>query len=182
MRALKLYDILTKEKATIVFKRNGVYDRELLKAAASRFKARPLPEGKSVEELVQEPVLFVINYRDGLRASVLHMSAPVSDWAVAWRDASDGHVESTVFWTQEARPFMHFSYLLQGAEQMIHTGKPAWPAERTLVTSGVLDALLISKKDNGRVVETPYLDVRYTPDWTWKEPPPPPPGRPIPGQ
>ncbi len=161
--------------------RKGIYDPKLLHAAVSRFKRAPLPEGKTVEELVQEPVLFIVNYRDGLRVSVLHMSAPVNEWAVAWRDAEE-HVESTVFWTQEARPFMHFSYLLQGAEKMIHTGKATWPVERTLVTSGLLDALLISKRDGGRVVETPYLDIHYSPNWTWREPPPPPPGRPIGGQ
>jgi len=159
--------------------RNGVFDRALLDAALSRLKSRPLPEGKKIEELDPHPVLFVVNYRDGLRASVMHFSAAVGEWTVAWRGADDGDVKSTVFWTQEARPFMHFTYLLQGAEKMFHTGRPTWPAERTLMSSGILDALLISKKESGRVIETPWLDVRYTSDWRWQEPPPPPPGRPV---
>jgi len=56
---------------------------------------------------------------------------------------------------------------------MILTGQPAWPVERTLVTSGVLDAALISKKNGGRAVATPYLKLRYTPDWEWQQPPAP---------
>lgn len=158
----------------------GLFDRKLLDAAMSRFRNR-LPEGKMIEELVKEPVLLHVRYRDGLKATVLHMPAPVSEWTVAWRTDKED-VKSTLFFTQEARPFMHFSYLLQGCERMFHTNKASWPVERTLMTSGLLDALLISKRDKGRVVETPYLDFCYSPDWTWKEPPPPPPGRPINGQ
>ena len=77
---------------------------------------------------------------------------------------------------------MHFTNLLQGIEKMMHTGRPTWSAERTLLTSGALDALLISKKQEGRRIETPYLSVSYSTDWNWQQPPPPPPGRPIDGQ
>ena len=68
---------------------------------------------------------------------------------------------------------MHFTYLLKGIEQMMHTGHPAWPVERTLLTSGTLDALLISKRDGQQRLETPWLDVRYQCTWNWLQPPPP---------
>ena len=85
-------------------------------------------------------------------------------------------------WTQEARPFMHFAHQLMGVEKMMQTGKPTWPVERTLLTSGVLDALLTSKRDGGKVLATPWLAVQYESNWDWHEPPPPPPGRPIGGK
>jgi hypothetical protein len=62
---------------------------------------------------------------------------------------------------------------------MMQTGRPVWPVERTLLTSGTLDALLVSKRDGGKRLDTPWLDVRYQTDWDWCQPPPPPPGRPI---
>jgi hypothetical protein len=61
---------------------------------------------------------------------------------------------------------------------MFHTGQPTWPAERTLMTSALLDALLISKNKNGMTVPTDYLNFKYISNWNWKQPPPPPPGRP----
>ncbi len=157
---------------------SDVYDRELLRAALSRLERQPDPKQK-LEDQVTEPVLFVIEYADGLRVSVLTLNYAVGEWAVAWRDAADA-VESTLFWTQEARPFMHFTWLLRGIERMFQTGRPAWPAERTLLTSGALDALLISKKQGGKRIATPHLRFRYRTDWRWQ--PPPPPGRPVDGQ
>ena len=65
---------------------------------------------------------------------------------------------------------------------MVATGKPTWPVERTLLTSGLLDALLISQKENSRRLETPQLKIAYRCDWDWKQPPLPPPDRPINGQ
>ncbi len=160
----------------------GVYDRQLLDAALSRLKERPLPVGKRIEDLVKEPVLFVIDYQDGLRASVLTLNYAVSEWTCAWRYASDNRVESTLFWTQEARPFQHFGHLLSGIEPMMHSGRPTWPVERTLLTSGMLDALLVSKQQGGKRLATPQLAFPYQSDWNWQQPPAPPPGRPITAQ
>lgn len=157
--------------------KQGLFDHQLLDEALSRLKVRPLPAGKTIEELAKKPVLFVIDYRDGLRASILVPGSPVAEWTAAWK-YTDGRTQSTCFSTQEARPYMHFTYLLKGAEQMIHTGKPTWPVERTLLTSGLLDGVLISKRRSGDILETPYLNIAYQSDWNWQMPPPPPPGRP----
>lgn len=160
--------------------RDGVYDRALLEAAVSRRRLDSIPAGKSLEEIVPEPVLFVVDYVDGLRASVLTLNGGVHEWTVAWRYADDDAVESTLFWTQEARPFMHFTYLTMGIEKLVMTRRAPWPVERTLLTSGTLDALLTSKRDGGIWLETPHLaEVRYQSAWNWQQPPDPPPGRPI---
>lgn len=161
--------------------KDGVFDRKLLDECLARLKERPLPAGKTVEELVREPVLFHIRYADGLRANVLTLNGAVAEWSVAWRYADDS-VDSTLFWTQEARPYMHFTYLLEGIEKMFQTGKPSWPVERTLMTSGLLDALLISKQQGDELLETPHLMFGYQSDWDWHQPPDPPPGRPSQAQ
>ena len=161
--------------------KQGLFDRKLLDEALGRLKLKPLPPGKRIEDITEKPELLMIDYVDGLRASVFSLNYSVAEWAAAWSD-EEGHVDSTLFAVQEERPFGHFTYLLTGVEKMIHTGRPTWPVERTLLTSGILDAVLTSKRDGGRVIETPWLNVEYQSDWNWQQPPPPPNGRPITGQ
>jgi hypothetical protein len=152
-----------------------MFDTELFDAAWKRL-SEPRGGGRPLRQLVKEPKLFRIEYADGLRAHVLELNGAAGEWSAAWRDA-DGREESSLFWTQEGRPAMHFTWLLRGLEQMILTGQPSWNVERTLLSSGALHALLISQKEDQRRVETPYLMLGYQPSWRWNEPPPPPPMR-----
>jgi hypothetical protein len=157
-----------------------VYDRKLLEAALARVKL-PAPDAREkLAEIVPHPVLFVIDYKDGLRANILTLNGAVGEWSAAWRYADDA-TESALFFVQENRPFMHFTNLVRGIDEMMQTGKSAWPVERTLMTSGTLDALLIAKLKRRRL-ETPNLSFSYAAPWSWKQPPPPPPDRPIDGQ
>jgi hypothetical protein len=160
---------------------SGVYDGKLLAAALTRLQ-RPPRAGKTLQELVKNPVLFHIEYADGLRVNMLTLNGAVGEWAAAWNYAEGDQIDSTLFDTQEARPFGHFTLLLQGVERMMHTGSSTWPVERTLMTSGLLDALLISKTRGGVPLETPQLRFSYKSTWDWRDPPPRPPDRPIPGQ
>ncbi len=153
-------------------------DKRLLDALLARLQERPIPPGKTLAELVREPVLFEIEYRDGLKSQILTANDAISEWTTAWQLA-DGTIDSTVFWTQEARPLYHFSRLVEGIETFVNTGKAPWPVERTLLVSGILDALMTSRQEGGRRVETPQLDIDYRSDWRWQEPPAPPPGRPL---
>lgn len=174
---------LTGEAAWKAFS-DGTCDRKLLDQCFGVLKDRPLPKDKRPEELCPNPDLFVIDYEDSLRASVLTWSHDwhVNEWSAAWRYADKDESAAAVFWTQEGRPFMHFAILLKGIEQMMHTGKPAWPVERTLLTTGTLDALLVSRRDGSKLLATPQLSIRYETPWRWQEPPPPPPSRPINGE
>jgi hypothetical protein len=158
----------------------GAVGRELLAEALARSPDRRA----TIDELprkVAEPVLWRIDYADGLRGAVLTLNGAVGAWSAAWR-AGDGQVRGTGFDTREVRPLMHFTFQLQGIEAMIRTGRPAWPVERTLLTSRLQEALLTSGAEGGRRVETPHLAIAYRTDWSWRQPPPYPPARPLDGQ
>ena len=94
-------------------------------------------------------------------------------WAAAWRYRDDAAAHATLFWTQELPPFMHFQYLLDGVQGMMDTGRPSWPVERTLLTSGTLDALLRSQAAGGTELATPELAISYRTRWRWRAPPKP---------
>jgi hypothetical protein len=152
------------------------FDTELFDAAWKRL-SQPRGGGRPLRQLVRAPKLFRLEYAVGLRALILELNGAAGEWSAAWRYADNGAVESSLFWTQEGRPAGHFTLLLNGLEQMMLTGKPSWDVQRALLTSGALHALLVSEKDNQRLVETPYLMLGYKPAWRWTDPPPPPPMR-----
>lgn len=157
--------------------REGRFDSVLFTAAFSR-QTRPLPPGKTLEELVPEPLLWLVQYQDGVRAAVLELNGAVSEWTGAWRYQDSERIESTQFWTQEARPAAHFTLLLNGVERMMLTRKPSWNVDRTLMTSGLLNALLQSRTQGQIQLDTPHLEFSYQQPWRWSQPPPPPPSRP----
>src|SRR5207302_10457034 len=154
-----------------------LFDPALFAAALSR--APGFQKGETLNrKAIPKPLLMVVEYEDGLRAFIVELNGAVGAWTAAWRYQDDRRIESTHFWTQEARPGAHFTLLLNGIETMMLTGKPAWPVERTLLTSGTLDALLQSNTRGGARVPTPHLSIPYRPTWQWKQPPDPPPSRP----
>ena len=48
-------------------------------------------------------------------------------------------------------------------EGMFLTGASPYPVERTLLTTGALDALMRSRHEGGVRIETPYLEIPYSP-------------------
>ena len=151
----------------------GRFSSKLFEATLDRQNQKRWEKrNKTLEESVREPVLWMVEYRDGLKASLLTLNGAVADWTAAWKYADEDRMSSTRFQVQEERPYGHFTFMVQGYEQMVRTGKPAWPVERTLLTSGILNALLRSQVDGGARLDTPWLDVRYTSDVDWKQPPP----------
>jgi len=152
-----------------------LFDARLLDEAFARQTGAPALDERA-KKAVREPILFRVDYADGFKASILTLNGAAREWAIAWR-AKSGTITATRFETQEARPFMHFAWLLEGVEHMMLTGKPAWPVERTLMTSGLLDRLLVSKSKGGERLDTPELTFSYDVEWSWRPPPPAPPGR-----
>lgn len=150
------------------------FDRELLTTVLKTLKDKKIPAGKQVEDVVKEPALFAIEYRDGLKASVLMLDGAVQEFAAGWRYKDRTERQATLFWLQPVRPFHHFAHLLKGIEKFMQTKQAPWPVERTLLTTGLLDAVHISKTEGGDWIETPYLDIHYRSNWNWSQPPAPP--------
>jgi hypothetical protein len=67
---------------------------------------------------------------------------------------------STQFYLQEPT-FGHFDYLTSAIMEMIRTGQPGYPAERTVLTTGILSTAMDSKFEGQRRIETPDLRIPY---------------------
>ena len=141
-------------------KGEGAWARPLLDEAAKRNPQRPQVP---LEQEAKDPVLFLLQYADGLRAAALIVGPSGAQWSFACRRKGAGAaIESTLFGlSAQTRTLPHFDGLVHCMEEMFVTGKPLYPVERTLLTTGAL-ALLFQSKKAGRRLETPELGgIRY---------------------
>lgn len=133
----------------------GAWAKPLFEAAAQRQRNW---QGE-LRDPARRPVLFVVQYSDGLKAAGLIIQRGASGWS--WAGNVNGKVESTFFGLPDrSRPLPHFDGLVWCIEEMIVTGKPVYPVERTLLTTGTLAHLFQSKGKKARV-ETPELGITY---------------------
>lgn len=118
------------------------------------------------KEMAKDAVFYLIEYRDGTKATISMGTGFSHDFTCAVSIRGRERPFAVTFLAEEEAPFRHFEHLLHAVEQMIHSGKPAYPVERTLLTTGILDAALHSLAEKNRRLETPQLDVVYQPvEW-----------------
>src|SRR5262249_40381101 len=121
----------------------GKWDRGLLDAAAAKVPAGSKGRGK-LEEDDANALVYLIDYNDGLQAAAYLSPRHLRELAFAGR--VKGQSDPLACWYELPRPQRdHFSFLTRNAANMILTGKPPYPVERTLLTTGML-ALAIQSK------------------------------------
>lgn len=136
----------------------GAWSRPLFEEAAKR---NPQRKPVTLEEEAKRPVLFRLGYRDGFEAAALIIGPSGANWTYAGRRKGAAEIESTYFGLPKpGRPLPHFDGYVQCIEDLFITGKPAYPWERTVLTTGAL-AMLFESKRVGKRVPTPELDVKY---------------------
>ncbi len=134
---------------------SDAWDRELYAAAVAHIEAK---EDGDVREHCENPAVFLLEYADGLKAATLMLNGYTRGWGFAAR--RNGEIENMRVFLPD-NPHAHFSYLSLNIQQMFLTGRPQYPVERTLLISGALEALIDSRYQGYRRIETPHLDVAY---------------------
>jgi hypothetical protein len=113
-----------------------------------------------------EPALFRVEYRDGLRATVLMLNGYVTQRGAVVRlrgQPGDDTLLATHFTQARRQPVWHFDHLCDLIERLVLTGQPPYPVERTLLTTGAIDAIMTSRFEFGRPIDTPHLAIAYAP-------------------
>jgi hypothetical protein len=109
---------------------------------------------------LKDPILFEVDYVDGLSLGILCTDKEVPENAIAYMTDEITAPYCTQFISQSRKPYINFGRLSLLIERFIHTSRPPFPVERSLITAGTSDALIRSlyyKKE----IETPYLKIRY---------------------
>lgn len=109
------------------------------------------------------PVAFLIEYRDGLEATVLLLNGHTDDTTFAARLEGKKEPVSTLFYLPPPPGAAFLEALTVKIEDFLATGRPPYPVERTLLTGGILDVALESRVRKHQRLETPDLDVTYQP-------------------
>ncbi len=135
----------------------GRWSRELMQAALAR--GSKVPPGRP-EELVKHPVACFLEYNDGFRAAILMLGGLVSEHLVAFRVKGQRGIASTQCYVPIENS-NNFSPLVDAIGRMFLTGKTDYPVERTLLTTGALAALMESRYQGQKRLETPMLKVVY---------------------
>jgi len=150
---------------------DGRYSKELLTAALSRSDT---PQGQTIVDgrtqdlvakgelpkLVKTPSAYFIEYRDGLKATLLMLNGAIKDFTFAAR-VKGGGVQSTQFFLSPEPNVTYSACLVRKIEELFETGKAPYPVERTLLVSGILESCLTSRFEGQKRLETPHLAVSY---------------------
>ena len=151
------------------------WSQELLDAALSRSdtplgltvkdgRTQNLANNGQLQKLVEKPIAYVIEYRDGLRATMLNLNGALQDFTFAAKVKGLGNL-STQFLLTPNPNVTYSACLMNKAEEMFMTGRAPYPIERTLLTSGITEACHRSGGE-GKRLETPHLEVKYQPPKT----------------
>jgi hypothetical protein len=149
----------------------GGWDGRLFQACLSR--SHTLAQGESfnhryptLEQMrawVADPIAYRLEYADGMRATMLLLNGLVDDFTFAARIAGQDEPLSTLFHLPPNPNVVYSAALMSKAEETFATGVAPYPVERTLLTSGLVQACLQSLASGQERLETPHLAVRYAP-------------------
>lgn len=106
---------------------------------------------------------IAVTYRDGLKATVLRLGGSADRWNFACRLKGEGRPRATAFFNSPWGNRGLFKALSHAIQHLFVTGREPWPAERTLLTTGAVEAVMQSFHRGGAVVETPHLHLAYQP-------------------
>ncbi len=134
---------------------DGTVNQDLL---ARAFSSLALEDDIRMQAKQSTKEVFLIEYADGLKATIVNCDEVISNWGVA--TTGPGHDLDCMIWLQPF-PFSHALFFVRQIESLVINRAEPYPVERTLLTTGMLDALIRSLHDGGASRATPELAISY---------------------
>src|SRR5260370_6813787 len=124
-------------------------------------RTQDLVSSGELQKIAKNPAAYFIEYRDGLKATMLMLDGAIRDFNFAAKLKGTPAIWSTHFLLPPAPNVTYSACLMHKAEQMFETGVAPYPVDRTLLVSGILASCLTSKVQDHARLETPQLRVAY---------------------
>ncbi len=152
----------------------GGWDKSLLEACFCRSHQlasnRPtyghvFPSNDDLRRLAPRSYAYRFEYADGLKATIIQFQGGkgvVGDCSAALR-LKGGEIFSVLFYLPYYTMRNFFSPLVNHIETFFLTGKPPYPIERTLLTTGMTAAGVESLFQKQKRLEAPHLAIPYKP-------------------
>ena len=112
-----------------------------------------------VPKLATSPRGWLLEHPDGVRTTLLVLDGVVADFNFAVRLADGSNLSAQLFHAPTPGQ-EHYSQLTATLEDYFRTGTPPWPAQRSLLTAGLLDACRQTAAQPGVWLRTPELSLR----------------------
>ncbi|MAG94010.1 MAG: hypothetical protein CMJ48_09700 [Planctomycetaceae bacterium] len=106
---------------------------------------------------------ILLTYKDGFRATMLTVGGTGSRWNFACRLKGEDKPRATAFFNGPWGNRNLFRALSHSIQYLFKTHKEPYPVERTLLVTGMLDAVMRSHEQGGTVIATPELEFPYQP-------------------
>jgi hypothetical protein len=119
------------------------------------------PTKSQIREWVKDPVAYRMEYKDGLKATMLLMNGLVSDFTFAARLKGQSEPVSILFYLPPNPNVQYSAILMSKVEEMFVSGNLPYPVERTLLTTGLVAAGMQSLSSGQKRIETPHLAIPY---------------------
>ncbi|MFM7318099.1 MAG: hypothetical protein ACKO5E_14230 [bacterium] len=149
----------------------GGFSPQLFEACLTRSHTLAQPDSFSdrfpttaqMRAWVKDPVCYRFQYNDGTRATMFLMNGLVGDFTFAAKLKNQPEPLSTLFHLPPNPNVVYSASLMSKAEETFLTGKAPYPIERTLLTSGLVEAAVRSLGTGQKKLATPHLGIAYEP-------------------
>ncbi|HUG19293.1 MAG TPA: hypothetical protein VMM56_09970, partial [Planctomycetaceae bacterium] len=111
----------------------------------------------------EQPVHGIfLEYKDGLKATILRIGRTGIRWNFAWREKQYDAPQATYFYPGPWNNRNLFKALAHAIQTFFRAGQTPYPVERTLLTTGITEAAVRSYYEEIPLM-TPHLEIAYQP-------------------